>query len=117
MCELPILKVLVILCTCTPCAVSATAALAADQLSQVPSAVKRNETQSLKRELSQEKEDLQADDCLVKRRRLEKRPTFKKKAHEMQFATKMEMEESTSALQLSPPAAKKAKGRTSEQKF
>ena len=60
----------------------------------------RDEMQSLKRELSQDREA--ADDRLVKRMRMEKGPTFKKKSHEKQFqfnATIMDkMEEATAAL-------------------
>ena len=93
---------------------AAAPALSADQLSQVLTSVKdclRDEMQSLKRELSQEREA--ADDRLVKRMRMEKGPTFKKKSHEKQFqfnATVMDkMEEATAALQQTPPAVEKAK--------
>ena len=61
-------------------------ALSSEQLSQVMTAVKdcmRYEMQSLKRDLVEEKEA--AEDRIVKRARLEKGPTFKKKAHEKQF--------------------------------
>ena len=67
-------------------------------------------TTSLKRELSQERDA--ADDRLVKRMRMEKGPTFKKKSHEKQFkfnATVMDKtEEATAALQQTPPAVEKA---------
>ena len=93
---------------------TAAPALTPDQLSQVLSSVKdclHDEMQSLKRELSQEREV--ADDRLVKRMRLEKGPTFKKKSHEKQFefnTTIMDkMEDATSALQQTPPAVEKAK--------
>ena len=54
-------------------------AQSAGQLSQVITSVKdclRDEMQSLKREVSQEREA--ADDRLVKRMKMEKGPTFKK---------------------------------------
>ena len=73
-----------------------------DQHSQVPSAVKTDEMQSLKRERSQEGEE--ADDCQIKRMCMEKRATFKNEAHE-----KLEMEDATSTSKLTPPAPKKAK--------
>ena len=85
---------------------AAAPALSAGQLSQVLT----SEMQSLKRELSQEREA--ADDRLVKRMRMEKGPTFKKKSHEKQFkfnATVMDKtEEATAALQQTPPAVEKA---------
>ena len=84
-------------------------ALTPGQLSQVLGAVKdclRDEMQSLKRELSLEREA--ADDKLVKRMHLEKGPTFKKKSHGKQFefnATIMDkMEDAISTLQQTPPA-------------
>ena len=71
----------------------------------------QDEMQSLKRELSQEREV--ADDRLVKRIRLEKGPTFKKKSHEKQFEFNAtitdEMEDATSALQHTPPTVEKVK--------
>ena len=89
-------------------------ALTADQLSQVLGAVKdcmKDEMQSLKRELSQEREV--ADDRLVKKIRLEKGPTFKMKAHEKQFefnaAVIDRMEDIDSALKQTPPAVEKAR--------
>ena len=57
--------------------------LSAEHLSRVVSAVKdcmREEIQSLKRELVEEKEA--AEDRIVKRAGLEEGPTFKKKSHE-----------------------------------
>ena len=65
---------------------TAVLALTPDQLSVVLSSVKdclRDEMQSLKMELSQEREA--ANDRLVKRMHLEKGPAFKKKSHEKQF--------------------------------
>ena len=62
---------------------SGSSALSSEQLSQVMAAVKgcmRDEIQSLKRELVEEKEA--SEERIVKRARLEKGPTFKKKAHE-----------------------------------
>ena len=59
----------------------------------------RDEMRTLKRELSQESQEV-VDDSLVKRMRSEKGPA----------ATVMDtMEEATSVLRLTPPAAKKAK--------
>ena len=92
---------------------AAAPALSAGQLSQVLTSVKdclRDEMQSLKRELSQERET--AEDRLVKRMRMEKGPSFKKKSHEKQFqfnSTVMDKMEATAALQQTPPAVEKAK--------
>ena len=90
-----------------------TSALTADQLSQVLGAVKdcmKDEMQTLKRELSQEREV--ADDHLVKKICLEKGPTFKKKAHEKQFEFNAividKMEDIDSALKQTPPVVEKA---------
>ena len=89
---------------------SATApAQSTDQLSQVLTSVKdclRDKMQSLKRELSQERETV--DDRLVKRMRMEKGPTFKKKSHEKQFLPSwIRWRRQTAALQQTPSAVEK----------
>ena len=61
------------------------AALSAEQLADVVRAVKdglHEEVRTLKRELADEREA--TDDRLLKKMKLEKAPTFKKKTHEKQ---------------------------------
>jgi len=86
----------------------------AEQLAQLLGAVKdgmREELSSLKRELTSDRQA--ADDCLLKKLKLEKVPTFKKKAHEKQFVFNEEVsskvKEATAALAETPPAVEKAK--------
>ena len=86
----------------------------AEQLAQLLGAVKdgmREELSSLKRELTSDRQA--ADDRLLKKLKLEKVPTFKKKAHEKQFVFNEEVsskvEEATAALAETPPAVEKAK--------
>ena len=66
---------------------------------------------SMKKELTQERE--QADERLVKRMKLEKAPTFKKKSHEVQYTfneeVKSKLDSVKAALQETPPAVEKAK--------
>ena len=66
---------------------------------------------SMKRELSQERE--QADERLVKRMKLEKAPTFKRKSHEVQYTfneeVKSKLDSAKAALQETPPAVEKVK--------
>ena len=97
------------------------AALSTEQLSQVMAAVKgcmREEIQSLKRELVEEKEA--SEERIVKRARLEKGPTFKKKAHEKQFEFNSsvldKLDDAEAALQKAPAgtAVDKAKALIAE---
>ena len=88
--------------------------LSADQLAAVMQAVKegmRDEISSLKRELASDREA--ADERLVKKLKLEKAPTFKKKTHEKQFLFNEEVaakfEGGTACLSEAPPAVEKAK--------
>ena len=72
--------------TAGPSTSSGALALSAGQLAEVLRAVKdgmREEMSSLKRELAGDREA--ADECLLKKMRLEKSPIFKKKTHEKQF--------------------------------
>ena len=92
----------------------------AEQLAQILGAVKdgmQEELSSLKQELTS---DRQADDCLLKKLKLEKVPTFKKKAHEKQFVFNEEVsskvKEATAALAEAPPAVEKAKALLKESK-
>ena len=89
-------------------------ALSAEQLAEVMQAVKegmREEISSLKRELASDRES--ADDRLVKKLKLEKAPTFKKKAHEKQHHFNEEViakfEAGAACLTETPPAMEKAK--------
>ena len=100
---------------------SSSSALSSEQLSQVMAAVKdcmRDEMQSLKRELVEEKEA--SEERIVKRARLEKGPTFKKKAHEKQFEFNQsvmdKLDDAEAALQKAPAgsAVDKAKGLIAE---
>ena len=95
--------------------------LSAEQLAQVLAAVKegmRDEIQALKQELSEDKEA--AEERLVKRARLEKGPTFKKKSHEKQFefntSVSDKLVDAESALEKAPkcPAVDKAKALIAE---
>ena len=66
---------------------------------------------SMKRELTQERE--QADERLVKRMKIEKTPTFKRKSHEVQFTfneeVRSKLDSVKTALHETPPAIEKAK--------
>ena len=85
-------------------------------------AIKNLETQmndrisSMKRELAQERE--QADERLVKRMKLEKAPTFKRKSHEVQYTfneeVKARFDSVKAALHETPPAVEKAKSAIEE---
>ena len=80
--------------------------LSSGDLSQVLDCL-RSEIQSLKREREA------ADERLVKRMKIEKRPTFKKKAHEKQFVFNDfiidKFEDIVTAAQQTPPAIEKVK--------
>ena len=97
------------------------AGVTAEQLAQLLGAVKdglRDELTSLKRELTSERQV--ADERLLKKLKLEKMPTFKKKAHEKQFifneGVSSKVEEATVALSETPPAVEKAKNLLEEGK-
>ena len=66
---------------------------------------------SMKRELTQERE--QADERLVKRMKMEKAPTFKRKSHEVQYTfneeVKAKFDSVKAALHETPPAVERAK--------
>ena len=66
---------------------------------------------TMKRELTEERE--RADERLVKRMKLEKMPTFKKKSHEVQYRFNEEVrskfEAAKTAISEAPPAVEKAK--------
>ena len=89
-------------------------ALSAEQLAEVVRAVKdglHEEMNTFKRELSDDREA--ADDRLLKKMKLEKAPTFKKKTHEKQYHFNEEVsckfEAARAALLETPPAVEKAK--------
>ena len=93
---------------------SATPAIGPDQLEVVLRAVKdsmREEMASLKRELAGDREA--ADERLLKKMRLEKAPTFRKKTHEKQFKFNEEVackvEAAKVCLSEAAPAVEKAK--------
>ena len=71
---------------------------------------------NLKRELAKEQEA--ANECLAKRMKLDKAPTFKKKAHEKQYCfnetVKDKIQEARTALNQSTPALEKAKSALTE---
>ena len=71
----------------------------------------RDEMSKLKRELAGDREA--ADERLLKKMKLEKAPTFKKKAHEKQYLFNKEvaskLETAIAALVETPPAVEKAK--------
>ena len=97
------------------------AGVTAEQLAQLLGAVKdglRDELTSLKRELTSERQV--ADERLLKKLKLEKMPTYKKKAHEKQFifneGVSSKVEEATVALSETPPAVEKAKNLLEEGK-
>ena len=66
---------------------------------------------SMKRELTQERSE--ANEMLVKKLKMDKKPIFKKKAHEKQFEFNVELkdklEEASAGLNADPPAIEKAK--------
>ena len=66
---------------------------------------------SMKRELTQERE--QADERLVKRMKMEKVPTSKRRSHEVQYTfnkeVKGKLDSIKAALHETPPAVEKAK--------
>ena len=76
----------------------------------------RDEVASLKRELASDREA--SDERLLKKLKLEKAPSFKKKTHEKQYlfneAVSSKMEAATSALSETPPAVEKAKTQLEE---
>ena len=93
---------------------STAASLSAEQLAEVLRTVKdgmRDEMSKLKRELAEDREA--ADERLLNKMKLEKAPTFKKKAHEKQYLFNEEvaskLEAATAALVETPPAVEKAK--------
>ena len=97
------------------------AVLSAEQLAQVLVAVKegmRDEIQSLRQELNEDKEA--AEERLVKRARLEKGPTFKRKSNEKQFefnsSVSDKLTDAEAALEKAPkcPAVDKAKALITE---
>ena len=87
------------------------------QFAQLLSAIQRVEANvdaklsHMKRELMDERES--ADERLVKKIRLDAKPTFKKKSHEMQFhfneQVRDKLDSATAALGQTPPAVEKAK--------
>ena len=94
-------------------------ALSSSQLEEVLKAVKdgmRDEVASLKRELADDREA--ADERLLKKLKLEKAPSFKKKTHEKQYHFNEEvsskMEAAAASLTETPPAVEKAKTQLEE---
>lgn len=90
------------------------ATLSAEQLAEVLRTVKdgmREEMTSLKRELADDREA--ADERLLKKIKLEKAPTFKKKTHEKQYQFNEQVackfESASASLSEAPPAVEKAK--------
>ena len=87
------------------------------QFAQLLAAINKVETNvdaklsQMKRELMEERES--ADDRLVKKMRLEKRPVFKKISHEKQFdfneQVRDKVESAVAALELPSPAVEKAR--------
>ena len=87
------------------------------QFAQLLAAINKVETNvdaklsQMKRELMEERES--ADDRLVKKMRLEKRPVFKKISHEKQFdfneQLRDKVESAVAALELPSPAVEKAR--------
>ena len=71
---------------------------------------------TIKRDLTQERE--QADERLVKRMKMEKTPTFKRKSHEVQYTfneeVKAKFDSVKAALHETPPAVEKAKSAIEE---
>ena len=71
----------------------------------------QNQMVAMKRELTQERSE--ANEQLVKKLKMDKKPSFKKKAHEKQFdfneEVKDKLEEASTALNADPPAVEKAK--------
>ena len=94
------------------------AGVTAEQLAQLLGAVKDGLRDELKWELTSERQV--ADDRLLKKLKLEKMPTFKKKAHEKQFifnkGVSSKVKEATAALSETPPAVEKAKNLLEEGK-
>ena len=89
-------------------------ALSAEQLAEVVRAVKEGlheEMNSFKREMSEDREA--ADDRLLKKMKLEKVPTFKKKTHEKQYRFNEEVackfEAARASLLETPAAVERAK--------
>ena len=90
------------------------AGMSSEQLAEVLRTAKdgmREEISALKRELSQDREA--ADERLLKKMKLEKAPTFRKKTHEKQFQFNKElackMDAASAALKEASPALEKAK--------
>jgi uncharacterized protein YeaO (DUF488 family) len=96
-----------------------TPALSSVQLEEVLKNVKDgmlDEVASLKRELAGDREA--ADECLLKKRKLEKAPSFKKKMHEKQYhfneEVSLKLEAAAASLSEIPPAMEKAKAQLEE---
>ncbi len=75
-----------------------------------------NRITSMKRDLTQDRE--QVDERLVKRMKMEKAPTFKRKSHEVQYTfneeVKARFDSVKAALHEIPPAVEKAKSAIDE---
>ena len=93
------------------------------QFAQLLGAIQRVEANvdaklsSMKRELKEERES--ADDRLVKKIRLDSKPTFKKKGHEQQFVYNEQVREKLvdnvrTALDQTPPAVEKIRSLVNE---
>ena len=98
---------------------SSSTGLSAAQLQEVLKTVKegmRDEVASLKRELVSDREA--ADERLLKKLKLEKAPSFKKKTHEKQYLFNEEvsskLKAATASLSETPPAVEKAKTQLEE---
>ena len=93
---------------------ASTSGLTEVQLASLMSAMRqgiKDEMVTLKRELSAEREA--ADEKLVKKIKLDKAPTFKKKGHERQYRhneeVRLKLSDTRAALDEHPPAVEKAK--------
>ena len=91
-----------------------TSGLTETQLASLMTAMRqgiKDEMVTLKRDLSNEREA--ADDKLLKKIKLEKAPTFKKKGHERQYRhneeVRLKLADTRTALEEHPPAVEKAK--------